>query len=853
MEAAVNACLTEDLAISFVHGRLEGPSLDTLNAHLGSCSDCSQLINRVQLNRTVESRPRAPREDWREMRKEALLAEALAATAPSAQGKSGVLPRGTSIGRYVLLRRLGEGGMGVVYAAYDPELDRKVAIKLLRDDILDPARAEAHRGRLLREAQALARLSHPNVIVVHDVGTYGTQVFMAMEFVEGQTLGDWLREKKRGWREIVDAFLLAGYGLGAAHAAGLVHRDFKPENVILGHDGRVRVMDFGLARSTDPDDPTKSGPRQIFASTTDLRRSDALGEPLTETGILLGTPGYMAPEQHHGGEVDGRTDQFSFCVALYEALYGERPFAGQTIDALGLAVGQGMINEPPEEHDVPKWVRTALVRGMSVAPGDRYPSMGALITALNVKPRVRRRRVFLVAGIAAAFVALAYAGSQSARVRMCQKAEGDVLALLDAPSRTQLAAGFMATGAQGWEGSFTQFTQQLGKYLDELGHQRDTACEALTSPRTSPTLLAARMRCIDRAADEATALVKELGRADSVAVNRAVDAVYALPSPTACDDEQTPTRSSAPETERAEPLFEKLATARVQQLLGHSSEALVLAQRTVSEAQAALHDTAKAEALLRVGATQAQLNLNDTAQTALYEALFAAEAARADAIAAEAWVSLAEVVGVRKGLEEQGLQVVRHAEAAILRLGGAPVLEVRLGEAHARMLLAKGLEPQALARREANADQAQTALGKDHPLVGEALNAVADSLERMHRSHEAIVVRQRALDTLAAARGELHPSLRDPLFAFGRELLATEQPGRAIRPLERALTLGESSLPASSLSELRFLLAQALWSATQHHDRARRLAELAKEGHPRGEGQSEKLGQIDTWLSSHVL
>jgi serine/threonine protein kinase len=233
------------------------------------------------------------------------------------------LGRGSTLGRYLILDFLGVGGMGVVYSAYDPGLDRKVAIKLLRPTTNAHGGTTAGRSRLLREAQALARLSHPNVIAVHDVGTFEDQVFVAMEYAEGQTLSAWLREEPRSVREIVAAFLEAGRGLAAAHAAGLVHRDFKPANVLFGN-GRARVLDFGLActdvsresgeRVVALEDlpPALPLPPPLTGDSTQDPSLNALGTPLTMTGTLMGTPAYMAPEQMAGRPVDARTDQFSF-------------------------------------------------------------------------------------------------------------------------------------------------------------------------------------------------------------------------------------------------------------------------------------------------------------------------------------------------------------------------------------------------------------------------------------------------------------------------------------------------------------------------------------------------------------
>jgi serine/threonine protein kinase len=277
--------------------------------------------------------------------------------------------KGTVIGRYVVLARLGAGAMGVVLAAYDPELDRKVALKLLRPRGGD---AGAARARLQREAQALAKLNHSNVVAVHDVGVHAGHVFVAMEFVDGQTLGAWTQSAPRSWRDVVGVFEAAGRGLAAAHASGLVHRDFKPDNVMIGKDGRVRVMDFGLARATEGAvEPARAG--DLPAD-----KSDILATPLTQTGAMMGTPAYMAPEQFGGLEVTTRSDQFGFCVALFEALYGERPFGGETLGALAFNATEGNVRDVGRTRDVPMWLRRVVLRGLSPRPEDRFPDMPRL-------------------------------------------------------------------------------------------------------------------------------------------------------------------------------------------------------------------------------------------------------------------------------------------------------------------------------------------------------------------------------------------------------------------------------------------------------------------------------------------
>jgi serine/threonine protein kinase len=268
--------------------------------------------------------------------------------------------RGQLIGRFVVLEVLGTGGMGVVYAAYDPNLDRKVAIKLLRAQVMESDEA---RLRLLREAQAMARIDHPNVLRVHEAGTYGDQIFIAMEFAGGGTLRHWLAETKRGVREIIDVFVQAGHGLAAAHGAGLIHRDFKPDNVLLLVDGVARVTDFGLVGVVGEQPPAI--PIEFDAPLSD---TTPLSQELTRTGALMGTPAYMAPEQFRGGLVGPAADQFAFCIALYEALYRSRPFGGITFAELCANVVTGEVLPAPRDTDVPSSVRRVLLRGLSSDP-----------------------------------------------------------------------------------------------------------------------------------------------------------------------------------------------------------------------------------------------------------------------------------------------------------------------------------------------------------------------------------------------------------------------------------------------------------------------------------------------------
>jgi len=296
---------------------------------------------------------------------------------PSRDGRS--LADGAQLGRYVIRGVLGRGGMGVVYRAFDPELGRPVALKIVRPG--DDERAAESRKRLVAEAKAMARIAHPNVIVVHDAGVVDDQVYVAMELVDGASLDTWTSAQPRTWREIVDAYRQAARGLAAAHAAGLVHRDFKPANALVGNDGRVRVLDFGIARSLDePAFDLEATPA------TALRVSRPA---ITQTGAVLGTPRFMSPEQWAGERTDARSDQFSFCIALYHALYGAYPFTGESIAELAIATSEGRIAQPPRGTRVPRFVYRVLERGLAPRPADRFPTMDALRNAIRGGLRTR--------------------------------------------------------------------------------------------------------------------------------------------------------------------------------------------------------------------------------------------------------------------------------------------------------------------------------------------------------------------------------------------------------------------------------------------------------------------------------
>jgi eukaryotic-like serine/threonine-protein kinase len=356
-------CPSEDELLAFLDGRLDAAGVAAVDAHLDGCAACEQLIATGAADATAATSLDVARQPLSE------------------------LARGAEVGRYRIVERIGAGGMGVVYAAHDPEMDRVVALKWMRPT----SGSDESQSRLAREARALAKLSHPNVVTIFDVGRSGDELYLAMERVTGRTLDDWLGEV-RPWRQIVDVLLQAGRGVAAAHRAGLVHRDLKPSNVIVGEDGRVRVIDFGLALEPR---------RAVLAHTEERATAD-----LTKSGAVLGTPRYMAPEQHRGEPVDARSDQFSFAVMAFEALFGRPPFAGDSYLALRRAVLAGDV-ATPETSDARRVLIAPLMRALATDPGARFADLDELLTAITRAAR-RRSRVPLVAmaGIAVAGVAI---------------------------------------------------------------------------------------------------------------------------------------------------------------------------------------------------------------------------------------------------------------------------------------------------------------------------------------------------------------------------------------------------------------------------------------------------------------
>ncbi|MEO0812894.1 MAG: serine/threonine-protein kinase, partial [Myxococcota bacterium] len=346
------------------------------------------------------------------------------------------LEAGAHIGRYVILELLGEGGMGAVYSAFDPSLNRRVALKLLGIVAQDSKAKEQAHARLQREAQALAQVRHPSVATVHDVGaTPDGEFYIAMQFVEGEDLRHYCKD--RPWREIVEVYTRAASGLAACHREGLVHRDFKPSNVMVEENGRPVILDFGLARAieessgeSDPGPLPEEMAERVRQAHKTLGLSTSsntlLSSHLTVNGALMGTPAYMSPEQLHGGPLGAQTDQYSFCAAMYEALYGVRPAPGDFQSAPGR--DNQRHNEPPKESTVPRWYHRVLARGLDRDPEHRWDSMDELATQLRRDPSraVRTRAMGVAALLAVVLIVLGVVNYRRSLANECREKGGRI-------------------------------------------------------------------------------------------------------------------------------------------------------------------------------------------------------------------------------------------------------------------------------------------------------------------------------------------------------------------------------------------------------------------------------------------
>ena len=768
-----------------------------------------------------------------------------AATSGHGKADPGERP-GATIGRYVIVSRLGEGSMGMVYLAYDPKLDRRVALKVLRRRVRSSRATEERQQRLRREAMAMAQLSHANVVTVHDVGVADGRVFLAMDYLEGQTLRDWLDGKRRPWNQVLRKLVYAGQGLAAAHAAGVIHRDFKPENVLVGNDGSVKVMDFGLARPRAGPERS-SGVTEVHRSSKRAAEAAEVAEPpptepepdpddaeadddprdwwkaegqvdLTRSGEVLGTPSYMAPELFDGGEANAATDQFAFCVALWEALYGVRPFAGETMAALAFNTKRGQITSPPRRAGVPAWLGRLVRRGLSTEPDRRWPSMQVLLDAL-VQGAGRRRvqRAGLVAvGLVVLGGGLSYAlvppsePCRGGRDRMQEVWNDDRVATI--------TGAFEATGAAYAGEALVRARQRLDDYAEAWVSTYTEVCEATAvHARQSPEELDQRIACLDARLAELDALLQVLGEADKRVAEHAAQAASALRSPTTCAAEEL----DDPEADDADPerkqvrqdLRARMLRAEALERAGRYDDAAALAQEIAAEAELHGQSDLHGEALVQLGVAEDGAGDYATASEHLRQAYFVANAQGLDLVSAKAALALVTTEGIHLVHGDEGFSWARHAEAALQR--GDPKSPL-WGRYHAA-LGSLHLQRFELSDARAHVEQAlqleRAALGEDHERVALLLTYLGIVLEQSGQSEGAVASFEQAIEIHKRALGPRHPELAGlynnyAVILFGRQ----DWPAAQVQ-LEQAVaiqrdTLGDHPTTALLLDNLGSTLVQ---------------------------------------------
>jgi tetratricopeptide (TPR) repeat protein len=878
-------CLDEDTVLTFVDGRTPEDARDAIAAHLAGCASCAELVAASAGNETV----------WAPQ------------PLPHAISEAAGLAGGHTIGRYVILNLIGRGGMGEVYAAYDPQLDRRIALKLLHDGVLRETSARAASKRLLREAKAIARLSHPNVVVVHDAGAigdpvHGERVFLAMEFIEGETLSAWLDAAPRSWRAVRDVFVAAGEGLAAAHEAGLVHRDFKPQNVMVSRDGSVRVMDFGLASDMSGPDGDGAAP--------DLRHVAVAPTPetvaLTRTGVLLGTPIYMAPEQFRGQAADARSDQFSFCVALFEAVHGERPFPSDTLPQLMEAVLAGRVREPPARPRIPRipsFLRRLLLRGLSPDPAARFPSMRALLDQLRADPARRRRGVAAGAVVALAFLA---GGAGVHRVatrgqRMCggaaAKLEG-IWEVGDGARRAAVQRAFLGTGRDFAEQTWTRVSAMLDEYGRRWTDMYTDSCQA-THVRgdQSAEVLDLRTSCLEGPRGALGALTELFTRADGAVLAEAVNAVQALPPIEHCSDVPAlrgvvPPPGGAARA-RVAALTTRLAEVKALRDTGQWRAALTQARALADEGRTVGYQPLLAEALSLRSWLEHESGDSTHAGPTMEQALWMGVAGHRDDIAAEMGAQLVAINGYYLGSVEAARHWIQPAEALLARLGpGHERITSWLYQARAALAERSGDYPTAkreydnalafkmkalpanhpdiaktyysranveLAQGDATAAHAdaekalaiyRAAYGPDSPLVWAPLDIRGEALNLLHRYKEAESDFRDAARRSGGLYGDDHAWTAYALNDLGQVLVNEQRPREAIPILEKALRTRERlERSPDDTAETRFALARALWGGGEDRPRALTLASAAQQGYRTMAGHERQVAAIEAWLA----
>ena len=822
-------CVDPDLALDFVEGRCSPAQVKAIERHVDGCELCRQFLS--ELARDSDAGPPGPGAP------KAASASLSGPASPEERLVQQRLERGRTVGRYLLLDQVGSGAMAVVYSAYDPELDRKVAVKLLR---VRQAERKVSQARLLREAQAMARLQHPNVLAVYDAGTLGDEVFIAMELVRGSTVTAWLARRRRSWREILQVFISAGRGLAAAHAADLVHRDFKPDNMLISRDGRVRVTDFGLARDLGAEHSVSLTPGEF---TTWLEQPQ-----LTRTGVLVGSPAYMSPEQFQSRNVDARSDQFSFCVALYEALYGERPFKGDTFEDVRQSVMEHRLAPAPSRGNGPLWLRKVLLRGLEAEPDARFESMEALLEELEQAPRtVRWRQLALAVGLVlGAAGALGYHTHQQRR-ESCLGAERQLAGIWDTARKQAMSQVFLATKMPYASDAWSSVERLLDGYTGRWKREWTQACEATRIHAQQPEeVMVRRHQCLELRREKLRTLTEVLSQASTSEVREAATIIGSLPGLEACTLAVVQPAAPAPAPSEATPEQAQLSAVltRIDALraAGKYKEGLAQADTVLARARQLGDRELEAEGLYRKGYLHSQLFETEAAQRTLQQAFFLTEALGRDELKARVQIELVWLTGTLLKQHEQAEAWASHAQATIERLGGAPDIQVRLHNHMGSALAQQGRYKEASERLLRARELATAQLGEDHPQLSGIWSNYGTAMMNQGRYPEALEATHRGLDIALKWLGPHHPKVARLRLNAALASTNAKRTDEALVQVRQALATFEQAFGPESIQAAeagRFL--SHIYLLRKEYARAQEAVErpLAITRRHHGEGSAE--------------
>lgn len=723
---------------------------------------------------------------------------------------------------YEIIEPLGEGGMGVVFLAKDLRLGRFVALKLHNIDTSGDTRRRA-----LREASAMSRLQDPNVVAVFDVGEVREgQLYIAMEHVDGPTLRQWLHQRPRSGPEIIEAFLEAAQGLAAAHRAGLVHRDVKPDNLLIGRDGRVRVADFGLAG------------RQADLSTGIGEQLDDLAESgaSSRSGAFAGTPTYAPPEQWLRAPLDARSDQYSFCAALFEALYGVPPFEGESTRELRANVEAGKIRQVDDAAPkTPSRVRRVIERGLRPDPADRYADMEALVVALRRLLQLRRRNQ-RVAAMAAALAASAVFAVWAVDRSPCDGESS--LSRFWSPARRSAAQGALAKALEDPSEARRAITRIDG-YVDDWSLERRAACVAtVVDGSQSEQMLDRRMACLSDRARTVQALIQTWKAPDPERASRALRSAIDLPQISLCADRRflmawAPPPATEADAAEVERLREALARAAAEVDGGAFEAGLAEAMRIASAADRLGYRPLQAECWALVGRGQRWLGNFASSRASLEKAYFLALEAGHDVLAISVATALVYVLSFDLSEHTRAIEWGRHAEAAVVRVGGAGPFRGRLLMNLGTALEQAGRFGEALEATEKAVADLERVHGPVHADVATALTRHGSALAAKGDAAAAVKTLKRAVEMTEEVFGEAHRELHRPLAELGQALSAVGDNAGAIEVQGRALDICRSAFGSTHVNtgfaELNLGVAHHfagdLDAAGRHYRRAARIVE----------------------------